>query len=278
MCLGLRSDPCFPPSRSGSAPTFGQKGRGRGKGGEGPPSPSDSPRGPRPPGRTVQLHRQLPRPLQVQDGEAAVVRVPDDHVHRPAGTPGCGEPAGQPHRQCRTRPQRPGPHLGAGSAPDAPRLRTAAALPSRFHPWGHGRRGRTPSRLGHPHPGEAAAGVGSGGPRWDSQLPEGADGHGRAPRSHVQSGGLGPMALLLQVATRGGHGHQEPGPCELGSRPREGPQGWGQQSRAGPCPTSAQLYLLGVKAGLGLDGADGRRGPRGSPRPLTQGAAGQEQS
>lgn len=94
----------------------------------------------------------------------------------------------------------------------------------------------------------------------------------------MQSGGLSPMALLLQVATRGGHGHQEPGPCELGRRPGEGMQGWGRQSRVGPCPTSAQLYLLGVKVGLGLDGADRGWGPRGSPCPLTQGAAGQDQS
>lgn len=52
----------------------------------------------------------------------------------------------------------------------------------------------------------------------------------------MQSGGLGPVALLLQVATRGGHGHQEPGPCELGSRPCESAQGWGQQSGQAPAP------------------------------------------
>lgn len=64
----------------------------------------------------------------------------------------------------------------------------------------------------------AGAGVGAGRPggAGDSQLSEGVDGHGCALGSHLHCGGLSPVALLLQKATRGGHGHKEPRPCKLG--------------------------------------------------------------
>lgn len=49
--------------------------------------------------------------------------------------------------------------------------------------------------------------------------------------------------------------------------------------KAGRAPLQLpQAYPLRVEVGLGLDGADGGRGPRGSLNPLTQGADGQEQS
>lgn len=86
----------------------------------------------------------------------------------------------------------------------------------------------TPNWVGPPGtlvPGpQAAAGVGlgagvgvrrlggGGAPCRDSQLPEGADSHGCTLRSHMQCGGLSPVALLLQGAARRGHGHKEPGP------------------------------------------------------------------
>lgn len=92
-------------------------------------------------GRTVQLHRQPPLLLQVQDGEALVVCLSDNHVHCPTGTSGWAE-LSQP-RQVLTPspapyPLMPLPHLGAGSGRGHLCLGSAAAPASRSHPWGAG--------------------------------------------------------------------------------------------------------------------------------------------
>lgn len=162
--LGAAIRPCSPTAPSRSGPTFGPEGRGREEGGEGPPSPPNSPAGrqiqaPRT-YRTASLTAAAPAPGTRRRSRGS----PCPRRPRPParGRPGLWGAGGSAPRQRCARPQQPPPHLGAGSAPGVPCLRTAAALPSRFHPWGHGRLGRMPSMLGHPDPGEAAAEVGSG--------------------------------------------------------------------------------------------------------------------
>ena len=183
-----------------------------------------------PRGRTVQLHRQLPRPLQVQDGEASVVCLPDDHVYRPTGTSGWAM-LSQLRQFLTPSPAPPpmsSPHLGAGNAPRLLCLCRAAVPASRSHPWGGGGGRGAVSRAGLRTPTRAAPhrtlvqareklGSGSGVCPGDSQLPEGADGHGCTLGSHTQCGGLSPVALLLQEAARGGHRHKEPRSCKLGA-------------------------------------------------------------
>lgn len=162
--LGAAIRPCSPTAPSRSGPTFGPEGRGREEGGEGPPSPPNSPAGRQiqAPGtyRTASLTAAAPAPGTRRRSRGS----PCPRRPRPParGRPGLWGAGGSAPRQRCARPQQPPPHLGAGSAPGVPCLRTAAALPSRFHPWGHGRLGRMPSMLGHPDPGEAAAEVGSG--------------------------------------------------------------------------------------------------------------------
>lgn len=105
---------------------------------------------------------QLPRPLQVQDGEAAV-RVPGMTRPRAAGAWGCGEPGGSAPRQrcaclCSHR------LTLEQELPWASWAFTAAALPTDSIPGGRVSLGGCPACCGHPDPGEAAAGGGAQGP------------------------------------------------------------------------------------------------------------------
>ena len=113
VCLGLQSDP-WPPALlvPSPSPHLGPSTRAGARGTGLRPSGVARLAWTAPCAFTVQLHRQLPGPLQVQDGKAPVVRLPNDHVHRASGASGWAEP-GQP----RTPYPSPAPLPGALASP-----------------------------------------------------------------------------------------------------------------------------------------------------------------